>query len=115
MFSSDSIFSIGWEVHPIEKIESATALIFHSRAEAGSFLFFRLASLDSAAACFTGRRRALRLGTCDVATIRPGLQHLIWRHWRRQTGTSTEMVVVRPEQDYFFLLMASYDMLSNMT
>jgi hypothetical protein len=41
MFSSDSIFSIGWEVHPIEKIESATALIFHSRAEAGSFLFFR--------------------------------------------------------------------------
>jgi hypothetical protein len=28
MFSSDSIFSIGWEVHPIEKIESATALVF---------------------------------------------------------------------------------------
>jgi hypothetical protein len=79
------------------------------------FFILSLASLDSAAACFTGRRRALRLGTCDVATIRPGLQHLIWRHWRRQTGTSTEMVVVRPEQDYFFLLMASYDMLSNMT
>jgi hypothetical protein len=62
------------QVRPIEKKRISHDARFYFRAETGSFLFFRWLHLARLRHVSQERRRALRLGTCDVATMRSGLQ-----------------------------------------
>jgi hypothetical protein len=101
------------QVCPIKKKRISHDARFHFRAEAGSFLFFRWLHLARLRHVSRERRRALRLGTCDVATMRSGLQmrdaaaglqQIFFRAWWADGGKQAPVPRGETNMRYSFFL-----------